>query len=167
MVHVLKGSSQRSWVHHLGRPHTGGSTWQGDSPPHDGQDPGRIFTGLPPAVYSLHLTRVPKHQLGTKHSVSEPEGVRAGSNQNRERLPCWAGKTEHRSKAGHGKATPPPWLPRPPMLTLSSPSATRLWGSALTFFRAALNSQRDNTQSHPRITTAAGHILSAECRGNH
>lgn len=136
MVHVLEGSSQRSWVHRLSRPHTGGSMWQGDSPPYDGQDPGRIFTGLPSAVYSPHLTRVPKRQLGTKHSVSEPAVVRSGSNQ---------GRPNAGAKLGTVRLPPPPWLPRPPMPTLSSPSATRLWGSALTFFRDALNSQRHNT----------------------
>lgn len=55
------------------------------------------------------------------------------------------GRPNAGAKLGTVRLPPPPWLPRPPMPTLSSPSATRLWGSALTFFRDALNSQRHNT----------------------
>lgn len=74
--------------------------WQGDSPPHDGQDPGRIVTGLPPAVYSPHLTRIPKRQLGTHHSVSEPVVVTFGSNQNREVHLAGLGRPNARAKLG-------------------------------------------------------------------
>lgn len=158
MVHGLKGSSQRSWVHHLGKPHTGGSMWRGDSPPHARQNPHR-------SASSCLLS--PSHKGPQTPGGNQALSIRACGGQiwfksKQGSPPCWAGKTERTSKAGHGKATTPPWLPRPPMLTLLSPSATHRpraqthsWGSALTFFHL-LDQVRDalNSQGHTTAVTS-------------
>lgn len=118
-----------------------------------GQDPGRIFTGLPPRTYCPQLdpptNKVPKTAASTKaYSVKSLQWF--DQIQTKLRSAHLAG-LEDSAKLGTVRPPPPLWLSKPPMLLLPSslsawhcPQAhTQGWGSALIFhLRDALNTPR-------------------------